>query len=353
MTNRIAPSRWPFASFDPFGFSFRVRALAGSLSMSAISMTGALTAAGSRSIAGSLDMSAIALTGSMVSSAPTINTLNGSLDMSAVSVGGALVRSRALVGSLDMSAVSLGGALVRSAGTIPAFSDVRVLANFDTNTNNIVGNVAMSSPGTTLTRRTSPTKFGAGSYGLVVANGGNGVEYAASPGPRWAYTSIGLTEPMTVEGWVYIENSLDITIGATINLNSGGTAYLTFSGADDGAGGQDWSILGILNGAHTPAGFSNPSLLGTWVHFALVREANGQERVYVNGTRVENFTGPENNTSTCDRFEFISATITSQSIGGTSPCNGGSILFDDIRVSKAVVYTGASFTVPASAYPTS
>jgi hypothetical protein len=307
---KIPPRVWPFGRFNPKNFSANYDSVFGGISVGNIELTGTIsyTSPQPSIFSGQLSMTDIQLTGNMTYTDP------------------------APVG--------------------PLWSDVLVRADFDTNTNNLKDNTALLDPGIAFARNTTTRKWGAGSFGRVLPDNGTGFDTLSDPGPRWTYTTVNATDPITIEGWCYAQIGLNSYLSVEMRLNATGSSSISFSGFnDEGSGQSNLHVTGLLNGIDNQISGSATASLGDWFHFAFVRTANAT-RVYVNGSRTSEITSV-GNTTTCDRLAFNGLTMNSYNDGSGSPISGVSFLLDDIRITKAEVYTGASITVPTGPFPTS
>jgi hypothetical protein len=307
---KIAPRAWPFGRFSPKKFSSDYNSVFGGISLDNVELTGTIT-----------------------HTPPSSDSFSG---------------------EIQTTDVQLTGTIEYTEPSFPLWSDVRLRADFETNTNNIVNDTPIQNPGTTLVRNTTTRKFGTASYGVTLAPGANGFYLIGST--RYNLASINADSPMTVEFWLYMDAGENVIVSSQLTFGGSASIYLDLTYAPmDSEYPFTYSIYSQLNPKNTPngVGYTDPNIMTTWVHVASVREANGSERLYINGTLVEALANGQNNTAVCNRCNFPSVIITDYLSGGDAPCNGGTFLIDDLRISNAVVYTGQFFTPPTTPLPIS
>ena len=208
-------------------------------------------------------------------------------------------------------------------------------------------NLSMTLQGSS-TISTAQSKFGGSS--LYVPNSNPSAVYASAAG-----STIQLTADFTIEWWVYrVQVSLtdNMLVGplygmasATSPTSSGGTLIGYYYGPTSTTqaelySGSDGSSFNIANPVLLGAG--SLGTVGQWVHMALTR-SGATWNYYVNGTRT--YTASLGSATLAAPGGYI---LLGKSWGTTTSMEA---YYDDFRITQGQArYTGASFTVPATAH---
>jgi len=159
---------------------------------------------------------------------------------------------------------------------------------------------------------------------------------------------IGTTDDATVEGfvrWASLPtngNDMALVNQAQQDINNHEIRLYNNAGS--------YELKARFGFGNTPLGAITTPTLNTWYHFASVRTYNGASttvEIFFNGTRVSSTISANNPSQsvsgvpiTIGAFDNLSAQIFTQVLDGH---------IDDVRITKAVRYTGAgSYTIPAA-----
>ena len=265
---------------------------------------------------------------------------------------------------------SVAGPYYTSASGDPSFSSVAALLNFNGSWTDLSSNArtvyTLSTPnGTTPTISTSVKKWGSGSGNFGVGDSeyyGGGLAYIDG-GSNSAFDLYqDGNGNWTVEFWFLQAanteqvNALSIQAGSfdwyptfaldlTFRPGDGGGGIL----ARSGNGNSGWTPLYESDLADGWPAYS----MNEWHHFALVSQ-NGMCSAYLDGQRRgtpvasrDSWWQSKRPTQNAARYLRIGR---QNSNGSTVGCK---IYLDDVRVTMGVRYTGATYTVPTDAFPTS
>lgn len=229
----------------------------------------------------------------------------------------------------------IGGSAQAVASADPNFSSVVLLlpldgANGSTTMNDVSSNALSATVFGNAQISTTGPKFGTGS--LLLDGTGDYIRYPDDP--DWDFG----TGDFTVEAWINI---------AVLNDPSPIVGRL-----NPGAGGVAWGLR-VVTGPTRLYFYSGGTAflynwaggtLSTWHHVAATRSGTTLS-VYANGTRLGSGTNSTN-------LGASTAVVYVGTDGLTTSFFNGKI--DDLRITKGVArYTGASYTVPTEAHPTS
>jgi hypothetical protein len=237
------------------------------------------------------------------------------------------VANNAYVGNFDDFRVTVGQARYSGATiTVPTAAMQMPLQDYYAiPTQQLGGSVVPS---------TSFSKFG--NAALAVAN--TVALSLPSTSGNYAFNSISTSAPFTVEGWFYQTSSQ--TANSTVLLKKNADASVNFAMR---VRGSDRKMEGVVyytgtGGSTVTAASANAVSLNEWHHIAIVGDSASNLTFYMDGVRVATSQYTRQNLTTPLLING-DATATHRGLNG---------YIDEVRLTNAARYSGASYDVPVS-----